>query len=226
MSALGSTSNINSVIPSQSQSPCVSNTSPADWKYVAEGGATIVFAYLGPLLPSLTGTVLRLRKVKHGKLRNKDIEYGNAEGNQVGEHREQDEEPDDPSIHFQRYIISKLIPEQFRVDLRVVKLDQQWLAAFAQFHDGNPPGDDAETASSNIDVVREEVSESDEADAVGGVRPQWRRAVDGIDVTRRKGVLADNLVGGDGICTVEIKVNSMVHTTWIRATLLLFECLA
>ena len=39
----------------------VTDTSPQDWKYISEGGATIVFSYTGDN-PLFNGTVLRLRK--------------------------------------------------------------------------------------------------------------------------------------------------------------------
>ena len=45
-----------------SNEPHVGDTSPHDWKYVSEGGSTIVFSYAGPPHPHFDGTALRLRK--------------------------------------------------------------------------------------------------------------------------------------------------------------------
>src|SRR5258708_6482561 len=45
-----------------SSDPDATKTSPSDWKYVSEGGATIVFSYAGPPHPDFAHTVLRLRK--------------------------------------------------------------------------------------------------------------------------------------------------------------------
>ena len=84
----------------------VTSTSPGDWKYVSEGGATIVFSYCGPPDPVFTGTVLRLRKVSRNL--NKDVGLHSDSGSAAFEGEE--EEPDDPSISFQQKVISQLIP--------------------------------------------------------------------------------------------------------------------
>lgn len=185
----------------------ISDTKVTDWKYVAEGGATIVFAYIGPLHPLFTGTVLRLRKIKHhvshsevlekltvlpGSVHGKGEEGIGAGGEGAGVKHAEDAEPDDPMIAFQKHVIGRLVPEQFLVNLRVVKLDREWLTGFAEYHDG--PG------------IEESSGEGE-----GGARPASRKNVDGIDVARQKGVLADNLVGGKGMCTIEIKVSSLLR---------------
>lgn len=186
----------------------ISDTKLSDWKYVAEGGATIVFAYIGSQHPLFTGKVLRLRKRKHhkshphalqkqtvspssfhGQGRDEIAAEGDGEGAEGTKHAE-DEEPDDPMIAFQEQVIGRLVPEEFLVNLRVVKLDREWLTRFGDYHDGTE--------------TEEEEGQS------GGARPVSRRKVDGIDVRRRKGVLADNLVGGEGMCTIEIKVSSVL----------------
>ncbi|TFY60388.1 hypothetical protein EVJ58_g5186 [Rhodofomes roseus] len=41
----------------------VSQTATEDWRYIAEGGSTIVFSYNGPVHSSLDNKVLRLRKI-------------------------------------------------------------------------------------------------------------------------------------------------------------------
>lgn len=181
----------------------ISDTRVTDWRYIAEGGATIVFAYIGPLHPLFTGTVLRLRKIKHheshfnglekptvspSSFHGKGEEGIGVEGEGVGTKHAEDEEPDDPMIAFQEQVIGRLMPDQFLVNLRVVKLDREWLTGFAEYHDG--PG-----------------IEESSGEGGGGARPASRKEADGIDVNRQKGVLADNLVGGEGMCTIEIKVS-------------------
>lgn len=187
----------------------ISDTKLSDWKYVAEGGATIVFAYIGPQHPLFTGKVLRLRKIKHHKFHPHAFEKptvspssfhaqggegigaeGEGKGDGGTKHTE-DEEPDDPMIAFQEQVIAKLVPEEFLVNLRVAKLDREWLTRFADYHDGKG-------------------TEEEEGQSEGWARPVSRRKVDGIDLGRQKGVLADNLVGGEGMCTIEIKVTSLL----------------
>ncbi|KAA1469367.1 hypothetical protein DENSPDRAFT_857844 [Dentipellis sp. KUC8613] len=139
----------------------VSNTTPSDWKYVSEGGASAVFSYQGPLNPAFDGTALRLRKTSNQRTKN-DIRTDVPEEN----------EPDDPMIQFQRDVIARLIPPQFLVELRVADLERPWLEAFAAYHEPS--------------------------------RPSARREVDSIDVSRKKGILVEDLVGNNG-WSVEIK---------------------
>jgi inositol-pentakisphosphate 2-kinase len=150
------------------------NTDPKDWRYVSEGGATIVFSYHGPPNPDFDGTVLRLRKAlvpslkSVVKIRDGEVYKPHA---QDGE-----EEPDDPTIEYQTKCMAKLIPPEHLPRLETVKLDQEWLQRLAQLE--------------NLK------------------RPEARREKDGIDVDRRKGVLATDLVGGNWLA-VEIKV--LIH---------------
>ncbi|KAF8584072.1 hypothetical protein K439DRAFT_1346870 [Ramaria rubella] len=142
----------------------VTGTDPLrDWSYLSEGGATIVFSYVG-LDSTYNGTVLRLRKLPRQNavlshlttLSNIDV---------------QEEAKDDPSIAFQD-VISNLIPRKHLPRLQTVKLSSPWLEALESVTDVH--------------------------------RPPERRANDGIDTFKRKGVLATDLVGGNG-WTVEIK---------------------
>ncbi|KAF8891187.1 inositol-pentakisphosphate 2-kinase [Infundibulicybe gibba] len=90
----------------------ISDAQPKDWKYVSEGGATIVFSYIGPANPLLDGMVLRLRKIALG-----EPTHG--------------PEPDDPMIEFQK---------KFHLPrLESVYLDQAWLKALALDHDAERP---------------------------------------------------------------------------------------
>ncbi|KAF8651488.1 hypothetical protein AX16_004786 [Volvariella volvacea WC 439] len=135
-------------------------TSPADWRYVSEGGATIVFSYAGPSHPQFDGTVLRLRKAAVAPL----VDHM--------DYQKQPEEPDDPIIEFQQRCLQHLIPDKHLPRLRSVLLDHSWLQKMSELHDS--------------------------------ARPQFRRSQGCIDVRKRKGVLATNLVGGNWVA-VEIK---------------------
>ncbi|KAF5330845.1 hypothetical protein D9619_005472 [Psilocybe cf. subviscida] len=137
----------------------VVHTQPKDWKYVSEGGATIVFSYVGPPNPAFNGTVLRLRKRKVS-LGDQSLEID------LGD------EPDDPSIVYQTKVMSRLIPPEHLPVLQTVHLERGWLQDIAQFHAAS--------------------------------RPEDRIRVDTIDLSRKKGVLATDLVGGDWLA-VEIK---------------------
>lgn len=137
----------------------ITETKPEDWRYVSEGGATIVFSYRGPHNVQFSDHVLRLRKIARGSL-------GNALLNT------NTEQPDDPMIAFQENIISKLVPSDFLPSLAVVLLDEEWLRLLVDLHDSD--------------------------------RPAERRQTDQIDVRRKRGVLATDLIGGTPIA-MEIK---------------------
>lgn len=140
----------------------VTSTKPSHWKYISEGGATIVFSYVGPSNPFFDGMVLRLRKVAN--------EVNSTED---GPSSELKDEPDDPSISFQHTCMERLIPPTHLPRLESVRVSRSWLESFSDIHDSE--------------------------------RPVERREHDGIDLSKKKGVIATNLVGGEGIA-VEIKV--------------------
>jgi len=137
-------------------------THPSDWKYVSEGGATIVLSYTGPSRIPFDGKVLRLRKSKRQHSKVVTFEDSGL-----------DEEPDDQTIDFQLKCMARLIPPEHLPKLETILLDGQWLEELALLHDPH--------------------------------RPQSRREEDGIDLTRKKGVLATDLIGGNEL-SVEIKV--------------------
>ncbi|KAI0372990.1 inositol-pentakisphosphate 2-kinase [Pilatotrama ljubarskyi] len=175
----------------------VHETSPSHWKYISEGGSTIVFSYTGPSNPSYNGTALRLRKAplpanedpdryQKPTLAREPTEKGDEEPSgkqQEGISRSEAEEryedskndskhPDDPTVVFQRAVISRLVPPEYLPRLESVHVEKQWLEQLAQL--------------------------------VEPLRPLERRAKDRIDTARRKAVLATDLVGGEG-WSVEIK---------------------
>ncbi|KAF8993577.1 inositol-pentakisphosphate 2-kinase [Hymenopellis radicata] len=145
----------------------VSSTLPSHWKYISEGGATIVFSYIGPPNAELDGTVLRLRK--------SGVQTPVLEKSQFGLMDGGGEEPDDASIVFQEQCMERLIPLVHLPRLRSVRVDEAWLTEFARAHD--------------VD------------------RPLERSAVGGIDTSKNKAVLANDLVGGVALA-VEIKVRA------------------
>ncbi|EIN07104.1 hypothetical protein PUNSTDRAFT_104610 [Punctularia strigosozonata HHB-11173 SS5] len=144
----------------------ISETSPADWSYVAEGGATIVLAYNGPPHPDFNGTVLRARKapVQPG---DRDCKPDNGQDPNLDS-----EEVDDPIVVFQKEVIQRLVPSDALPLLRKIRVEHDWLTELAA------------------------LVEKD--------RPKVRRQKDKIDVTRRRAVLATDLVGGNG-WAIEIK---------------------
>ncbi|KAI4524645.1 hypothetical protein K525DRAFT_193558 [Schizophyllum commune Loenen D] len=167
--------------------PCkadVTVTSPSDWKYVSEGGATIVFSYAGPPNPQFDGTVLRLRKCPAPMLHRASSIQDAVIQEEPAPMASQDstspaiitaeelEEPDDPMIEYQARCMERLIPKVHLPRMESVRVERSWLERLRDLKDAE--------------------------------RPPERRAKDQIDVTRRKGVLATDLVGGDTIA-VEIK---------------------
>lgn len=79
-------------------------TTATDWRYVSEGGATIVFSYTGAESDP-GGMVLRLRKAPVV-----EIESIQPPTNAQAEDSEFSAEPDDPTILFQSRVTSHLVP--------------------------------------------------------------------------------------------------------------------
>lgn len=159
----GHTSHLSSPMETNANLPDATKTSPADWQYISEGGATIVFSYIGTSNSDLDGMVLRLRKatsVQPAELL--DI-HGRVD------------DPDDPSIAFQHECMDRLIPPVHLPRLEPVRVSPDWLKEFERYHTHE--------------------------------RPAERQEQGGIDLTKTKGVIATDLVGGRGIA-VEIKVRS------------------
>ncbi|TFY82194.1 hypothetical protein EWM64_g1818 [Hericium alpestre] len=122
-----------------------STTSPSDWKYISEGGATIVFSYQGSTDTRFDGTVLRLRK-SAGNTQHFTPSSGPTTPGA------DDEEPDDPMIEFQQKIIARLIPEEYLVCMHVIHLERLWLEAFAQLHESERPSE--RRLADSIDLTR------------------------------------------------------------------------
>ena len=97
----------------------LSQTSPAQWKYISEGGTTIVFSYNGPHHPILTGKALRLRKVPR-------------EGER---HRPSHSISDDITVAFQQNVISRLLDPSYLPDLQTIPLQADWVEALSIHHE-------------------------------------------------------------------------------------------
>ncbi|ESK87743.1 hypothetical protein Moror_11280 [Moniliophthora roreri MCA 2997] len=182
----------------------ITTTNPVkDWKYVSEGGATIVFSYIGPPNPAYDGMVLRLRKMPNVPVGVRDSDSSSSDSD------DDEEEEDDPSISFQRQCMSRLIPPAHlpRLQSISVRMDPVRSASIdsvtgtyvnssnempGAYHYHGPP---------HIHSNRWLRALSGAHDSF---RPEIRRQVGGVDIHKRKGVLATDLVGGQGI-SVEIK---------------------
>lgn len=122
----------------------LSQTSPTDWKYISEGGATIVFSYKGPPHPILTGKVLRLRKAS-----------SQAGGTLI----------DELAVTFQQKIVSRLVDPTYLVDLQIVPLEAHWVETFSLYHESSRPPERRST--STIDSSRRTAVLA--SDLVGGI---------------------------------------------------------
>ncbi|KAJ3567019.1 hypothetical protein NP233_g6638 [Leucocoprinus birnbaumii] len=139
----------------------VAQTLASDWKYVSEGGATIVFSYVGSPNPSYDGMVLRLRKA---------VNLGRPVDGMVNE-----DEPDDPIIEYQKRCMERLLSRENLPLLRSVRLERTWLEQLAEKHDKERP--EARSRKDQIDFTRQKGVLA--TDLVGGdwiaveVKPKW-----------------------------------------------------
>ncbi|KII88117.1 hypothetical protein PLICRDRAFT_175759 [Plicaturopsis crispa FD-325 SS-3] len=139
----------------------LTKTSPSDWQYVAEGGATIVFSYAGAAHPQFTGTVLRLRKTL-------------AHEASAGANEDKDE---DVSVEFQHSVIQRVVDPQWLPRLDSVPLDRKWLERFAFVHDSSAERPGERRQAQSIDVTRKSAVLA--TDLVGGeslaieIKPKW-----------------------------------------------------
>ncbi|KAI0748504.1 inositol-pentakisphosphate 2-kinase [Daedaleopsis nitida] len=147
-----------------SADPHIGDTSPHDWKYVSEGGSTIVFSYSGPPHPDFDGTALRLRK------------------GPVPAHEEPDKydtpelvEPDDPTIVFQHAVIERLVPKQYLPHLYAVHVERRWLQELRALVEPHRPQERREKDRIAIERTKAVLA----TDLVGGlgwaveIKPKW-----------------------------------------------------
>ncbi|KZP12719.1 hypothetical protein FIBSPDRAFT_152408, partial [Athelia psychrophila] len=135
-------------------------TNPTDWRYVSEGGANIVFSFIGDphLHPSFQGKVLRLCKIPRTSLGSPAFPDKN-----------------ELALRFYRTVIENIIPLKNLPKLTAFTVDRDWLQALADVHEsGRPP---ARTRIDSIDVTR--TSALMATDLVGQstfsveIKPKW-----------------------------------------------------
>lgn len=105
----------------------ISSSKPEDWKYVSEGGATIVFSYIGHSNAQFDNTVLRLRKAT--------VPYQVITPDGISLH----DEPDDPMVEYQSKCVARLVPQDHLPRLQTVRLDRAWLESLYHLHNGRRP---------------------------------------------------------------------------------------
>lgn len=108
-------------------------TSGDDWSYVSEGGATMVFSYVGRQSEDFSGMVLRLRKAPLSDLQ--DV------GPSLSEDGEYAVEPDDPSIAFQMRVTSRLLPPEHLPRLAACRVSYNLLSSLSDSSALSRPSD-------------------------------------------------------------------------------------
>lgn len=99
-------------------------TSSDDWRYVSEGGATMVFSYIGSQSEDFSGMVLRLRKAHLSDLQNV--------GPSLSEDEEYAAELDDPTIAFQMHVTSRLLPPEHLPRLLACRVSYDLLSSLSR----------------------------------------------------------------------------------------------
>lgn len=117
----------------------ISKTDPRDWTYIAEGGSTIVFSYDGPRNLHFDGTVIRLRK---SLISPSDLIPPTSD----------EPDADDPTVDFQEYVTSRLVPAEFLPHLEHVQVERTWLEKIVSTHHEKRPAKRRE--KDRIDVER------------------------------------------------------------------------
>ncbi|KAK7695082.1 hypothetical protein QCA50_002272 [Cerrena zonata] len=151
-----------SISLSTTMDPHITETAPTDWKYISEGGSSIVFSYTGPPNPDFDETALRLRKVDHDSSLTDTPSF-------------EEVEPDDPSIIFQHRIIERLFPSTFLPHLDAVKVDGPWLEKLSHLVEEHRPEERRER--DKIDTRKHKAVLA--TDLVGGhgwaveIKPKW-----------------------------------------------------
>ncbi|KAF8320587.1 inositol-pentakisphosphate 2-kinase [Cantharellus anzutake] len=149
-------------------------TSPNDWRYVSEGGATIVFSYVGAYDPNFTGMVLRIRKVSRSEISPEEL---------LKQHENEDEdsqyaaEDDDPTVAFQSRIISRLVPSEHLPRLESCRVSLAFLSKLSLYSQSYRPLE--RIARDSIDTrKRRAVLATDLVGAGAGgfaveIKPKW-----------------------------------------------------
>ncbi|EJD53155.1 hypothetical protein AURDEDRAFT_54632 [Auricularia subglabra TFB-10046 SS5] len=142
-------------------------TAPKDWRYIAEGGATTVFAYAGPRPSAFDGSVLRLKKGPpsplspplHGEL---SLDLADIEPT---------DEEDDFAIAFQQRVTSRLVPATLLPELGTTRVQKEWLSRLAIATDPSRPADRLDKAV--IDIEQSHAVLATNLVAGKGIVPKW-----------------------------------------------------
>ncbi|KAL5636489.1 hypothetical protein ACGC1H_000447 [Rhizoctonia solani] len=238
-------------LPAHGPIPDISTTSPKWWKYISEGGATIVFSYRGPHHDVFSHSVVRLRKAVRDISHAMTLKQLEASGIKLGEvdgpGNSEVVEPEEGTITRPLEMAEKvrLRSKGSNDSIRSVGSMRSVHGSRRMSMSYQPPAaaQDSDSDSGWMDDSDDEgLGEEEQPDdptiefqtrvtskliplhylprlesvKVGKrwiaelariserVRPAARRRVDGIDLKRKKGVVADDLVGWEG-WAVEIK---------------------
>ncbi|KAJ1309166.1 hypothetical protein OPQ81_004837 [Rhizoctonia solani] len=237
-------------LPAHEPIPDISTTSPKFWKYISEGGATIVFSYRGPHHEVFSHSVVRLRKAVRDIPHAMTLKQLEASGMKLGE---VDGPGNSEVVEPEEGTITRPLEIAEKVRLRTKGSNDsiRSVGSVRSMHGSRrmsislqaSAGQDSDSDSDWMDDSDDEgLGEEEQPDdptiefqarvtsklvplhylprlesvKIGKKwiaelarisersRPVARRRVDGIDLKRKKGVVADDLVGWEG-WAVEIK---------------------
>ncbi|KAM5531738.1 hypothetical protein V8D89_014587 [Ganoderma adspersum] len=152
--------------------PHLADTSPQHWKYISEGGSSIVFSYSGPPHPTFDGIALRLRKAPVPELPEHEAPEQYQQPQLVDP---EEDDPDDPTIVFQHAVIERLVPKKFLPRLDAVRVDRAWLQELSDLTEEHRPSH--RRVKDRIDRGRRKAVLA--TDLVGGsgwaveIKPKW-----------------------------------------------------
>ena len=101
----------------------LTESDPTHWKYLSEGGASIVFTYTGPPNPLLDGRVLRVRK---------SPVPSTTEQTKDSATNELISEEEDPAIAFQHAVIEKVVSPDLLPRFQSVSVSSEWLLRLSE----------------------------------------------------------------------------------------------
>ncbi|KAG8690934.1 Inositol-pentakisphosphate 2-kinase, partial [Ceratobasidium sp. 423] len=237
-------------LPAHVPIPDISTTSPKYWRYISEGGATIVFSYRGPQHDVFSHSVVRLRKAVRDVSYATTLKQLEASGMKLGDAdgpgNSEVVEPEEGTIHRPLEMAEKVrlrakgsnesirsvgstrsVHESRRMSISVqppAGQDSDSDSGWQDDSDDEGLGEEEQPDDPTIEFQTRVTSQlvplhylprldsvkvgkkwiAELARISERSRPVARRRVDGIDLKRKKGVVADDLVGWEG-WAVEIK---------------------
>ena len=102
----------------------LTESDPTHWKYLSEGGASIVFTYTGPPNPLLDGRVLRVRK--------SPVPSTTEQTKDSATNKLISEEDEDPAIAFQHAVIEKVVSPDLLPRFQSVSVSSEWLLRLSE----------------------------------------------------------------------------------------------